>query len=66
MKKRAWRWAGKPAMGQHQSPDPSGTALLKESICQMCLHRGPPGSTLLAGAPAEISPLTPSHTQSPD
>lgn len=65
MKKRAWRWAGKPAMSQHQNPDPPGTALLKESICQMCLHRGPPGSTLLAGAPAGISPLTPSHTHSP-
>lgn len=65
MKKRAWRWAGKPAMSQHQSPDPPGTALLKESICQICLHRGPPGSTLLAGAPAGISPMTPSHTHSP-
>lgn len=65
MKKRAWRWAGKPAMSQHQSSDPPGTALLKESICQMCLRRGPPGSTLLAGAPAGIGPLTPSHTHSP-
>lgn len=65
MKKRAWRWAGKPAMSQHQSLDPPGTALLKESICQICLHRGPPGSTLLAGAPAGISPQTLSHTHSP-
>lgn len=29
MKKRAWRWAGKPAMSQHQNPDPPGTALAK-------------------------------------
>lgn len=65
MKKRAWRRSGKPAMSQHRSQDPPGTALLKESICQTCLHRGPPGSTLRAGAPAGIGPLTPRHTHSP-
>lgn len=65
MKKRAWRRAGKPAVSQHQSPDTLGIAPLKESICQMCLHRGPLGSTLLAEAPAGIGPLTRSHTHSP-
>lgn len=65
MKKRAWRWAGKPAMRQHQSPDTLGTAPLKESICQTCLRRGPPGSTLLAEASAGIAPLTSSHIRSP-
>lgn len=65
MKKRAWRRAGKPAVSQHQSPDTLGTAPLKESICQMCLHRGSLGSTLLAEAPAGMGPLTRSHTHSP-
>lgn len=65
MKKRAWRWAGKPAMSQQRGLDTLSRAPLKESICQMCLRRASLGSTLVAEAPSGIGPLTPSYSNSP-